>query len=105
MPARIDENKGRSMLAHELRQAVINLGPGIAGHDRFQRRAWNLEGEITIAHMTAVDDGASGRAIRTDIACADEESGYFLNRLLSCREADTRQVFAGQGFEPLETIA
>ena len=58
-PPRVDEHQRRAMRGDELGQPIVDLGPGLAGHDRLERRGRQLQRQIAAAHMAAVDDGAS----------------------------------------------
>ena len=57
-PARVDEHERRAMRANELGEPVVLLDPDLGGHDRLERRAWQLEREIALARVAFVDDRA-----------------------------------------------
>ena len=77
--ARVDENQGRTMLANQFCDAVVDLVPHlIAGH-RSQLAGRSFHGEIEFAPVADVD----GDRIRA--AAASKEMSDLLNRLLRGR--------------------
>ena len=102
LAARVDEDQRGAVLAHQLRQAVVDLRPDFPGHHRLQRRGGNLELQVARAHVPGVDDGADGAAVGGEVARADEEARDVLDRLLRRRQPDARQAPPGEGLEPLE---
>ena len=102
LPPGVDEYQRSAVLAHELRQTVIELRPDFPGHHRFERRGGNLQLQVALAHVPRVDDGAVGCAIGAQSACADEESGHVRDGLLRRGQAHARERPAGERLEPLE---
>ena len=102
LAAGVDEHQRGAMLAHELREAIVDLRPDLPGHHRFQRRGRDLELQIALAHVPGIDDGAVGAAVGAQVARADQEARHLLDGLLRGRQADARQLPAGERFEPLE---
>ncbi len=72
------------VLAHQRRQAVVNLGPDFTRHHRLQRRAGQLDGEIAMGVVTLVDNDAVGPAVFIHAAAAHQKARHLLDRFL-CR--------------------
>ncbi len=77
--ARIHENKRGVVLANELRQAIVNFIPDFARHHRFQRRLRQLDRDVELARVAAVDNRAVGNVVGVDVCCANEKPRYFFN--------------------------
>ena len=58
--AGVDEDQGGAVFIDQLFETVVDLRPYLVGHHRLQRRAGHLDGEVAVAHMAGVDDGAVG---------------------------------------------
>ena len=97
-PARVDEHQRGAMFLGELRDPVVDLRPGVARHDRLERRCRQFQREIPIAAMSAVDDDAVARArIR-----AAQESRDLLDGRLRRGQSDARQSVPRNRLQALE---
>ncbi len=97
---RVDEDQGRAVLGDEGGEAIIDLGPDLRRHHRFERRGRHLEPEIARPAMAGIDDPAGRRrALRSG---TDQELRDRLDRLLRRREADAQQLVAAQRRQTLE---
>ena len=63
-PAGVDEDERRAMRLDQFGEAVVDLAPDLARHDRFERRRRHLDRQIARAAMAGVDDRAVGRCRR-----------------------------------------
>ncbi len=82
-------------------EPAVDLLPHLVGHHRLQRRLGQLEGEVAGPAMAGVDDEALGRHGAVG-ACAHQESGDLLDRLLRGGEADPLQPVGAQRRQPLQ---
>src|SRR3954470_5970377 len=57
---RIHEYERAAMFANQIRQSIVDLRPDLTRHDRFKRGVRQLDGQVTMTNVTAVDDSASG---------------------------------------------
>jgi hypothetical protein len=57
-PSRVDEDQRRLVGGDQFRQPVVVLLPDLVRHDGLEVRARNLHGEVHLATMALVDDGA-----------------------------------------------
>ncbi len=102
MPARVDENERSAMLGDQLGQPVIHLRPDFAGHDGLERRGGHFDGEVAVADVACIHNGALGPPVGTDVPGTDQEARDYLDRLLGCRQADAGQSASGQRFQPFQ---
>ena len=84
-PPRVHEHQRRSMLSNQRGEPVVVLLPDLVRHDRFERRAGNLQIEIHRAPMPLVDNRALAR---TD---THEIPRDLFDRLLRGGQADAQQ--------------
>ena len=105
LAARVDEHQRRAVLAHELRQAVVDLRPHLARHHRLQRRGRDLQLQVARAHVTDIHDGAVRRAIGAQVARADEEARHIVDGFLGGGQPDAAQAAAGEGLQALERVS
>ncbi len=56
----IHEDQRRAMRLNEFGQAIVDLGPNLRRHHRFERRSGDFDSQVAPAAMTGVDDGAAG---------------------------------------------
>src|SRR5688500_7085103 len=89
--SRIHKDKGRVVLANQLRQSIVNFVPNLSRHHCLQRRFGQLNRDVEFSRVTAVDDGAAGNVVGVDISCADEKFCYFFNWFLRSGETDANQ--------------
>ncbi len=95
-PPRVDEDERSAVRLDQPDQALVDLLPHLVRHHRLERRAGHLDGEIRVAIVAAVDDGAFG------IPRAGEEARHLLDRLLRRRKAEALQAPAAHVVEPFE---
>ena len=72
------------MSVDQLRQPAINFLPDLVRHHGFQRRAGQLDRQIQLPPVTAVDDRALRSAVR--LGRSGEKPRHLLDRLLRCRQ-------------------
>ena len=100
-PARVDEHERRAPALDEPRHPIVDFGPDLARHHRFERRAGQNQIEIASALMAGVNDrrvggrGFNGRN-------TDQKSRNGANRILRGGEADALQPVAAQCAETLQ---
>ncbi len=100
-PPRVDEDQRRAVLAHQRREAVVDLQPDLARHHCFQRRRRQLDREVALSHVAGVDDRAIGPAGGI-AALADEETRDLVDRFLRRRQADARELTSRQRLQPFQ---
>src|SRR5690606_24791195 len=100
--SRVHEHDGRAMFADELCQAIVKLGPHFIRHDRLERRVGQLDREIALAYVSAVDDRATRTAVGVDVLRTDEKPCDVLDRFLRCRQADARESSTGERVETFQ---
>ena len=93
--AGVDEDERGAVVADEVGHPVVDLLPLLVGADGVERGGGDLDGEVEVAPVADVDEGAVAVA-------ADEEPRDFLEGLLGRGEADALGLAAGEGVEPLE---
>ena len=89
----VDEDERRAVLGDELGQPRIKFRPYLVGHDRLERRSWNLQAQIALTLMARVDDrNFRGRlSVRRG---AGKEMRDLFDRVLRGGEADALQAVA-----------
>ncbi len=98
--AGVDEDEGDAVFLDELGEPVEDLLPHFVRHDRFERRAWQLERQLESTAVSLVDHGAlASSTIRPD---ADQELRHLFDGMLSRREADALERAARDVLEPFE---
>ena len=102
LAARVDEHQRRAVLAHQLREPVVDLRPHLARHHRFERGGGDLQLQVALAHVPGVDDGAVGTPVGQQVTRADEEARHVLDRLLRRRQPHACELASGERLEPLE---
>ena len=85
-PARVDEDQGRAMPADQLRQPPVQVRPLLRRHHRFEVGRRHLDGQVDVALVAEVDDGAVMLATG-----ASQEVSDLLDRLHRRRQADARR--------------
>jgi hypothetical protein len=60
----VDEHEGRAVCGRKLRQPRIDLLPHFVRHHRLKRQGRYFDGEIAVANVTGVHDGARTRLVR-----------------------------------------
>jgi hypothetical protein len=93
---RVDEDQGRPVRADEGREAVVDLAPLLVRGDGLEIRPGELDGQIEIAPVPDVDDGA-----RT--VGAGEEPRSLADGVDGGGEADALRAGVGEGDEPRES--
>src|SRR5207237_9713306 len=83
-----DEDEGAAVLLRHRRHAVVDLVPHLVAGDRAQRLSGNVDGEVPVAAMADVDDGAVGPATGIDPGGPDKQAGDVLDGPLGRRQAD-----------------
>jgi hypothetical protein len=73
--ARVDEDEGRAVVADEVGHPVVDLLPLLVGADGLERGGGDFDGEVEVAPVADVDEGAVAVA-------SDEEQGISSERLL-----------------------
>ena len=92
----VDEDQRRPVRLDQLGEPVVQLAPDLVRHDRFERRARQLQRQVALAHVAGVHD-LGGRAPR-----ADEKARHGFERLDRGGEADAHRRLAAQRIEPLQ---
>ena len=95
-PARVDEDERGAMRPDEVGEPLVVLLPHLVRHDRFERRLRQLQAEVHLPAVALVDD------LDVVTRSADEKSRDLINRLLSCRQADSLKRLPGGLLQPLE---
>ena len=103
-PSRVDEHQRRAMLVDQLDEAIVDLGPDLRRHDRFQRRSpaprWRGRAGRTWPLSTMCMQSAPGNL--AGMSAADQKTRDLFDRLLSRRQTDPGQPSAGQVLQALE---
>ena len=89
------------MLLRQPRHGVQRFSPKLVGCDRPQFLLRQLQGQIQLAGVAGVHDGAVGRSVRRDGVIAHQQPGDFLDRPLRGRQPDADYRLLGQGAEAL----
>ena len=93
--ARVDEHERRAVLGDELRDPVEDVGHLLGGRDGFELTVGQLEREVEVALVPAVDD-------RREVAITDEQARDRLDGTLRRGQPDTRRALLAERFEPFE---
>jgi hypothetical protein len=83
--ARVDEDDGRTVSAHEGGNALVNFLPHFVGANGGERRRRYFDGEIDVAQVPRVDE-------RTGAIGPHQETGDVFERLLRRRKPDALQT-------------
>ncbi len=94
-PAGVDEHEGGAVLGDQRGDAVEHVAHLLGRRDRFELAVGQLEREVEVALVPAVDD-------RRQRTVADEEPGDGLDRSLRRRQPDARRTRVAQRFEAFE---
>ena len=86
-PSRVHEDQRGLVRGDQLGQAVVILVPDLVRHDRAERRAGNLHGQVELAAMALVDD----RTVAPARIGPQQEPGDFFDRALRGRQTDALQ--------------
>ncbi len=93
-PASVDRDQRGPMRLDQCHEAVIDLLPHFARHDRFQRRARDLDPQVDLSLVSFIDDRAWLFIDQIFLDCLDG--------LLRRRQADPLQLPAADVIEALE---
>ena len=104
-PARVHEEEGRMVLAHEVGHAVKGVVPLLVGRDGADLVLGQLQGQVHLTSVARVDDQAVRLAVGGDVRCADEEPADLIDGPLGRREADAGDRSVCQPAEPLHREA
>ncbi|MCY1272858.1 hypothetical protein D9M70_214520 [compost metagenome] len=91
----VDENQGGAMFGDQFGQAVVDLLPGLIAQHHFQRHRRHFEGQVALAAVAHVHQGAGTPAL------AHEERRHTLDGFLRGGQADALQAASAQGFQAL----
>ena len=98
-PPRIDEHDRRAMLRDELRDPVVHAPELLVARDRGELVIGDLDREIDLALVTAIDD------VRHRPPRADQEARDHLDRTLRRGQANAdRRLAAGVKHEPIQAL-
>ena len=86
----VDEYQRGPVLFDQSCQTAVDLIPNLGRHDGFERRVGNLQGEIAVAAMSGIHDGAVRAALAAD-AGADQKPRDVLDGFLCRREPDAQR--------------
>ena len=101
-PARVHEEDGRVVLAHQVGHAVEGVAPLLVGGDGADLVLGHLDGQVHLPRVARVDDQAVRLPAGGDVRCADEESPDLLDGPLGRREADAGDRPVGQPAQALD---
>ena len=93
--ARVHEDEGGAVRAHQLRHALVDLGPLLVRAHRAQRRGRDLDAEVEVAERARVHEVARASG-------AGQESRHVFQRLLGGGKPDALQRLAGQRLQALQ---
>ena len=96
------ENQGGLVTFDQRRQFGVDLLPDFERHDRFERRAWQLDSQVHFALVPDVDDSASGGGVVPCDARTNQETSHLFDWVLRRRQADPRSLASDQGLEPFQ---
>ncbi len=99
--AGVDEHERGAVRLDQIDQAIVDLLPDFAGHDRLERRVRNLNAKLTRPLMADVDDLHFGRR-RAVRGGSHQQMRDRIDRVLCRRKPDAHQPIAAEVGEPLE---
>ena len=98
--ARVDEDQRRAVAGDERGEAVVDLGPLLVRRDGRHLGVGQLDAEVEVALVAAVDDDAAGAVVLRGTLRPDQEARDLVDRALRGGEADAGRAFVGDVVEP-----
>ena len=89
---RINEDESGVVLANQFGESIVDFIPYLSGHDCLKWCVRQLDGQIKLALVTAVDDRAVGTSSCVDVFRANQEARNFFDWTLSSGKADANQA-------------
>ena len=76
------------MLANEVGETIVDLGPDLVRHHRLERRARHFDGDVHRSTVAHIDDVAIRSGAGIEIPLPHQVAGYELDGALGCRKTD-----------------
>jgi hypothetical protein len=100
--SRVHEHQRRTVLAHELRELVVDLRPDLVRHHCFERSIGQLDREVAMTLVTAVHDATASVTSGVQALRADQQSRNIGDRFLRRGQTNARQPTARERVESLQ---